>query len=348
VLAKAVQSESGVRCGEIMRTTVVNTVRLSDGVLRKIYRDPSLVEVQRTVRNATPPRVIERARLLFDNARDVIVDEGTRDSAYRHYKVLLSRRINETENSTDRKDVAYREEVYVASPVWPPYWPYDLLSRRFWTAREAYVARGQLTPRLLRSDPSTGQVVLLLAGGAHSQFDQKIWADARRGYCVSRMEAIDKKGNLRNEVSVRSVRVAGAGWYPERLVERFYAYDGAGGRYLARVLTSVVTGARVNTGIPEGELAFGNILAGTFVQDRRFHPPLAYVQGDRQLTDRELFQLANNRELLYDPGGLARSSQVPSYLLVAVGLVLVSVAGLGLRRTPLLRADRERTARSRP
>jgi len=187
-------------------------------------------------------------------------------------RVLFTPAFFETYTRLPEAPPEERDEVFFYKAKWPPHSPYDRWRGRSWDGWITAMRKRQITLKRLGSDPRTGRILLLLAGG-------KVWVDPARGYTVPRMQWIDKKTG-RLEMDERATyRRRGRGlWYLDLLVTTYYVYLPHGGQRLSRRETSVVTNAQLNVALPEAAFAF-RAPHGAFVQDNRVNPPLVYREG---------------------------------------------------------------------
>jgi hypothetical protein len=283
LLARARQYEDQIRSGrvEIARVTEYNPMTEQD--LRELIKDPKELQMELEIAKTMPRRVVERETILFDNHRNQLLTQSTREGGpVAASRGLFTPAFFETYTRMREAPPVHEEErerVFFYKANWPPYSPYDRWRGRSWGGWITAIRKGQITPRRLDTDPRTGRILLLLVGGPGAQLDQKVWVDTARGYTIPRSQAFDKKtGHLWEDERATYRRRGSRLWYLDRLVATYYVYDVHGRQRLSRRETSVVTNTQLNTTLPETAFAF---LAphGAFVQDNRVNPPLVYREG---------------------------------------------------------------------
>jgi hypothetical protein len=331
IVDSAQNYERSIISGRVVLDKVTQRGHLSERALAAIVEDPRQVEVERQIQKTLPPRVHERARLLFDNQRNKLLEQGNRDGQIRDFRLLFTQALSEDYSNAPIRGSTY-EEVQVRRPIWPPYWPYNLWRGRLWAGRAIGVSRGELLPRLLGNDPQTGSVILLLVGGPGSELDQKLWVDVRRGYTIGRIQFLDKAGHIQEECATSYQPYGKDLWYPSQIVDSYYSYDRQGRDYLARTEVTLAREVRLNLALTDRDFEFGDIPRGALVQDNRFRPPLVYRQGNRQFTERELFQMSKDRNLLSDPRWFENPPSPVAYLLAGLGALLLTGSILFARK----------------
>lgn len=334
VLALAQREEGRVASGRVVLQKTLQNKRLSDGQIMRLIRDPKAREVESGIAQAEHARVDSSERIVFDNRANRLLTRETGDGQNRESRALFTqtflRCYNRLTSPADKVSPEIRgresdEQVFTLKPSWPPYWPYDLLQGRFWTTQAGAAAKGELSLRLVRHVGPAGPTTVLLMKGADGL--RKVWIDTARGYAVPRIQYFDQNSHLRDGITIDYQHLPGGLWYPEKLVDSFFAWadDGSDFHFLSRIQTTWVRQASLNVPIEGAELEFGDIPHGVLVEDYRFKPPLAFTQGQKQLTDRELFQLARNRGLLADPTWSGNAPPASSWAL-AIGGVLLTVS----------------------
>ena len=77
-----------------------------------------------------------------------------------------------------------------------------------------------------------------------------------------------------------------------------YVYDGAGKESIEKVIETEVAEAQLNARLTDNELKFSPIPLGATVYDTRFNKEIVYEQGEKQLSDRDMFEVAKNPHLI--------------------------------------------------
>jgi hypothetical protein len=335
VLNSARQYEQTIRSGSIRLRKVVQIPRVSEQQLKSIATGQKELQLARELARVQPSLFAEEMQLRFDNGRKRLLAQGTRSgdspTLIPKFQILFTQMVTRNYYIEPNQRPGAGQMATISKPSWPPPWPYNLWRSRFWNARwEAVEKKEMPSPTLLHFDPNAGEAIIRLIG---SQLDQKIWVDTRHGHSMSRLQLFDKKARLNEDVTASYRHHGGRIWYPQKLVDSYYMYDRQGKRYLSRVETTTVASAELNMSLHETDLELGPVPRRTDVQDDRFTPPLRYLQGNRQFTDRELFELARQRSLANDPRWLETSPPPFVYVVAGVGFFLVVCSIFFGRRT---------------
>jgi hypothetical protein len=325
VFNSACRYEQTIRSGSISLRKVVQMPRFSDQQLKRIISGQKALQEALEVARIQPSHYTEEIQLHFDNGHKRLLEQGTRSGDSKalipKFQILYTETVTRHQYIEPNHRPKVRWLATTSKPNWPPAWPYSLWRNRFWNDQRKAIEKNELlSPTPDRFYPDGGGPVIQLIG---SRLEQKIWVDARRGYSMSRLQLFDKKGRLHEDVRVSYQHLGGQTWYPRNVVDSHYVYDRQGKRYVKRVETTTVVRAELNKYHHEADLELGRIAPGAYVQDDRFTPPLRYLQGNRQFTDRELFELARQRSLANDPRWLKTSPTPLVYVLGGVGFFLV-------------------------
>lgn len=207
--------------------------------------------------------------------------------------------------------------VEVHSPIWPPEGPLDL-----WRMPDAgNIVRGIthhfLTPHLLEDNAITGEAVILLDPGARSNYHQKIWVATHDHYAITRTQMIDKGGFVQIDSTTTYQMQPNGIYYPHIVTDSYFYEDKQHQPIEYEHDTATLQKVVFNTPLSEKDLLF-DLPKGARVNDFRFKPPLAYNQGDKQLTDQELFLGSKDPHFLrkYEMGDPPAR---PSYVLITLG-----------------------------
>lgn len=332
-LRKAATAEDWIQSGRLHILNTINTPRPDAERLKELKAGGKNSQLDLEIATTFPERINEDLTVNFDVKRKVILIEGTRDNETNRFKSRYSGDQFKTYTHSDLASREYKDEVHTQKPVWPPIWPYNLLTGSLWSGRLEAATSGGLKPTVISGTPTAGQT-LYLAGGARAQLDQKLWFNPEQNHALSRLDFYDKKSKrLLEQVIITNVPQKNGAVYPQRIEDTYFSYLKSGKRYIARSEIITLENAEINVALPDSDLAFGDIPKNAFVQDHRFSRPLVYVQGDKQFTEQELFAALKDPSILNAPSARPTSqSSVARYPLVALGLALMAIAVAMWRR----------------
>jgi hypothetical protein len=347
ILAAAQNAENQIVSGRVALRRIEENQHQNEVQIRRLIRDPAARKIEMFIAKHKRRRVIETVSVTFDNRRHQVLLQKEGDGPLHQVRVLFDQKSWRTytkqtppsgKESPELRGDQSGKMVSTMKPRWPAYWPYDLLQGRFWSGLAAAVEKGELHAQFLGQRGPRGQTLVLLM--TRGDLQQKIWVDTERAYSVPRIQYLTQTGHLKEEIFADYQRLPSGIWYPTKLVDSHFSWadDGSDYHFRSRIATTLVQDVSLNVPLDNKELEFGDIPQGALVQDDRFTPPLSYTQDNRQFTDKELFQLARNRNLLEDPTWSGNAPPTRS-LALTIGGVLLIVGALFLAKRKFPQRD---------
>lgn len=317
ILLKSHQYEKRIKSGRIKFSETIYERQFSKRELEEILSDQMLPRSTVRLISKPPLRIIEKCDLMFDNDLKMLLIEGKRNTEAKYFKLLFTPKFYRTyvEFKGVKLPEPHRKEVSTYEPMWPPYWPYTLLINRFFEA--ILISKKDFT---LTKTVNPAIVII-------STRNVKYWINLKN-FTLSRLKVFDNKGRLNMDAIISYKRFDVNIWYPEEIFSIYYFYGKSGRRFVGRYKRLKIEKATLNTFIPPKRFTI-KIPYGTFVQDNRFDPPLVFIHGRKQLTDEDLFKMAKNRGLIYEPEWDWFSfppSSMGGYVLAILGFLMVLVS----------------------
>jgi len=301
------------KSGRICLCRTIHVHHFSEAELKRIIDNPEILRSQIEVNKSIPSHIVEECEIFFDHGKKLLLIERKLNTNISICKVLYTPKFVRTYVKLRMKS-PHKVQIITNKPTSLLYWPLELLVGTFFSS-EWRAARKGGKIEIITYNPSTKE--LLIKGW------RRYWINLKHGYMVTRLQTFDPKGRLNLDSFVSYFRSQDF-WYPKKIYEIYYVYDKKGRRYISRFEVTEIKKARLNIEIPEKKFTI-KFPYGAFVQDNRFDPPLVFIQGRKQFTDEELFQISKNRELIHKPewGWFSYpSASFGGYALAIIGFIL--------------------------
>jgi len=241
------------------------------------------------------PRTIStEITVSFDNGtKELLVSDASNNhlSQVSYFSAHESKhKYSDTGNGPDRKFAHIQN-----GPLWPGFWPYILWESRALSIELDTATKGNLTLVPVETNDAARYDLI----GKGNGVDWRFTVDRANGGLISHIEETDRRSKHRYcSVEISYKKYQGNLIYPEKLKETIYAVDETGREFIEQALETQVVEAQLNLRLTERDLEFGAIPVGATVYDMRFDKEIVYVQGVKQLSDREMFQVSKNPALL--------------------------------------------------
>ena len=279
-------------------------------------------------------------KIYCDNVNDIVKQEENVDNGD-HSVIVWSKystkSITRIHSAKDPSITLGR--VQVQDPTWPLPWPYGIIQGQQWSSYANSIEQGKLAIVSLSSNIKTGISVLRLKSTDKKVKNIDITADTKHSFAIQHIAITDSETNLAlYDWTLAYKNDKFDELMPSSIVLTNYVGGKAGPRFTYSILS-----AKVNAPLSVADLDLGTYPSGYNVQDNRFTPPLVYVQGRKQYTDKELFELAKNRSLL--PMASPGDNQIPKknggrkLIIVVIGILFLT-SGLFMMK----RGNRSQTA----
>jgi len=302
---------------------------LSEQFLRKNIKDPKRIQIELEINKQLKlnPKEKETLFFIFDNINYRFLKEAKKNDL--SLKEIFTKKMRSSITYDPHSQYAHKYSVFRDFPRWTLGWEFHLLRGRFWEcmAKSSNFELGKLTE---------SYAIVLSRQINNPKVYSEIKLDLRRGYKPVSIKTINERGQIVLEAQISYRQYQQDFWYPAKLVVKVYGYP-LGRKVLSYQETYEIEKAEFNVPLTDKDFELGDIPVGAFVQDNRFNPPLVYIQGHRQFTDEELFQMARNRELLNDPKWMGYEMPTGKatwvgYLIAGIGLVLTVISLYMARR----------------
>jgi hypothetical protein len=301
---------------------------LNEQLLQKHVKDPQKVRIELEISKQLKlnPKQEEKALFIFDNINHRFIREGQRGSLYCKEIFTKKMRVSFTKDLSDQYSIKY--SVFRDLPNYPLSWELHLLRGRFWEcmAKSSILQLSKLTDNY---------AIILSRKIDNPKVYSEIKVDLQNSYKPVNIKTFNERKQMVLEAQI-SYRQEQGFLYPSKLLVKVYGYP-SGRKSLLYQDIYEVEKIELNTSLTDKIFELYDIPVGAFVQDNRFNPPLVYIQGHRQFTDEELFQMARNRELLKDPRWMGYETPIGKatwvgYLIAGVGLILTVISLYMVRR----------------
>lgn len=347
VIDQALQNELRVDTVEVHLRVEIRRPRYTRERMRQWRFSEDVIQQAYEEMNSLPETESARVRLRFDNRNKLF--EGTWESenygsAASLWSVLQGRTLT-NERAVVNEQVTYSQEGKMRKyldrsvPVWPPLaWQSEIWRYRIWHSHlPKEPSKG--TPQLKIKAIARGRQLY----GIHTKNAFILYQMSQHGPLLTRYTVTDLKSGYPEYEEVFAYMQTETGLpYPSRVTVSRYLVPPENAKELRiphrtpiEITTYTVESVRLNPVLDKAVFEEGLVAPGTFVQDNRFDPPLTYVQGNRQFSEKDLFQMAQNRELLQDADwmGYRPKPTISTYAYLLLGLAVSAVAVYLLNRT---------------
>jgi len=221
------------------------------------------------------------------------------------------------------------KRVIVHDPQWPLFEPEAFYAHREFTNWQYFIDHHRL--RIASSEIGPNSVVTLTLNSTDRPVSSRVEIDLAHSYRILRIDRTEQ-GTGRKKSSVSFQYSGDRGWPSAIFVGN---YDKSGSSILGTT-TYTLKDVQVNSRQWKNDTDFGPYPRGYVIQDTRFHPALSYVQGRKQFTDQELFDLSKHPELLSQVGSSPTEDvsryRTRSTVFCVVGILMLISGILVLRR----------------
>jgi len=336
IILKASQQESLLSSGRILFHIHEQDIPLDEKVLRQFIKDPKQLKIELEINKQIRNNPIRSNEILFifDNNSQRFLQYLKKDkNSLYNSKLLLTPQIM-ISHSYDPNNPTKDYWVFKFPPrKYLGGWEMELLRGRFWELKKD---DSKAVAKLIDNS-----IVIFSPGGKNDDCDEMIWIDSQNDYLIKKLQVFQKNTNkleLQSEIFYKKYNINNTSiWYPNKIFTSRYV-NFQGHLILQRKELYIIKRADLNISLKNEDFDIGDIPVGAIVQDNRFDPPLVYRQGYRQFTDKELFQMAKNRELLKDSKWMGYEvpvgqSSLLGYIIAGIGLILTVISIYMARRT---------------
>ena len=313
LLGPGVTTESAITSGQVRIRETVHNYSTMPAILT--IKDPRTRATEMEYDQKKAQIVTSVLTMTFDNDKKELIttSESSTKIDQRGY---FSEHLRKGWSSQPRTGRDYKL-AHVQPALWPPFWPYVLWQSRSLTVKHAAVKAGKLVLR--GADAHDSSHAFAFIGKHASGVDWLIKADLRTGGLMSHIDQYDRvSGRLDSTTDIAYKTYPGNLVYPDSTKETRFVYDKAGKQFVDAEVQSQVIDAKLNIGLSDKDLDFGPIPLGARVYDTRFGKEIVYEQGEKQMSDRDMFEVAKNPYLLSTMTAPPRSRAYPPIYQIAV------------------------------
>ena len=328
IAAVGLQNEDKVSSGNIKFNVVEENSPLSPAQLHAILKDDQEYATNIDIQKNTPSIIHKKIKFIFDKKLGLFVNDGVSLEKNAEFRVALSSTRLQSYTNAKSAQADQQKIVFVDRPIqflgvkelpW---------SGQLWHALMTYNRLS--ASEFVTSNIGNDMVQVNLPSTKPGQLNRKVTVNTKQGNSIVKVEFSDKGTGAIDSIQDIAYQEYSHGiWYPKIMTLTQFQNINHAHIQTERTTMKAVEVA-LNPTLSQADLAFGDIPQGTFVQDNRFSPPLAYIQNTKQYTDEELFAMSKNPHRLVQSVVTPRRNGVGIAVLV-LGILLIIASVLILR-----------------
>lgn len=321
LLGPGISTESMIATGKIKFRETIHNHSSMPGIMR--IKDSRLKAIELDYEKNKPEFVTNNYTVTFDNNKKILIsrrESSTKIVQHSYYNEHVNK--NWFINSSKGRDY---KVAHVQKAFWPPGWPLFLWQSRSLTLKSSALNSNKLELKV--PEPSDRQHTFVLIGKG-AGVDWHVRTDIAVGGLITHIDQIDRHAHtLYCITDISYKRYTGNLIYPDFIKETRFVYDSAGKQSVEAEVESQVIDSKLNIRLSDNDLDFGLLPKGATVYDTRFKKEIVYEQGEKQLSDRELFEISKNPHLLEKLTAPSRPPVYPPVYQIAV-MILIPFIGM--------------------